>query len=229
MERKKISIGGVPSIIWGSPSDNLYVYVHGQKGSKDEAEAFAEIVQVYGWQVLSIDLPGHGEREPDDLYPWRVVPELSAVMLYAKNWGRISLFANSIGAWFSMLSFADGNLGDCLFVSPVIDMESIILKMMTWSDVSEERLRKESLVKTPFGETLSWEYLLYARQHKIVKWNVPTKILYGGKDNITERAAINEFSDRFACKLSVMDNGEHWFHTPEQLEFLHKWISESIA
>ncbi len=34
------------------------------------------------------------------------------------------------------------------------------------------------------GETLSWEYLCYVRNHP-VNWSVPTYILYGDKDNLS--------------------------------------------
>jgi len=57
---------------------------------------------------LSIDLPEHGERKrgADSFDPWHVVPELLSVMEYIEGqWTHISLFANSIGAWFSMLGF----------------------------------------------------------------------------------------------------------------------------
>jgi pimeloyl-ACP methyl ester carboxylesterase len=207
------------------------LFIHGQKGCKEEAEAFAKIAGSYGWQVLSIDLPGHGERkeEQNTFDPWHIVPELLTVMEYAKsNWNRIALRANSIGAWFSMLSFSNEDLKRCLFVSPILDMQQLISNMMLWAGVSEDQLRLEKTIPTSFGQTLSWEYLSYVKKHPITKWCFPTEILYGEKDNLTEHSIVENFTRHFGCSLTIMENGEHWFHTPEQLKFLDKWTSSSV-
>ena len=63
--KKIISLEHIPAVIWGVPSSNVYLYVHGQGGNKEEAADFAEIVCRYGFQTLSIDLPGHGERKDE--------------------------------------------------------------------------------------------------------------------------------------------------------------------
>ncbi len=227
MEKKCFQINGIPSILWGDPSNKLFIYIHGQGGFKEEALAFADMADHYEWQVLSIDLPEHGERreEKNSFDPWHIVPELSAVMEYAKfNWNKIALYANSIGAWFSMLSFGNEKLDECLFVSPILDMQQIIFNMMNWAEVSEEQLRRERIISTSFGHTLSWDYLLYAKNHPITKWNVPTRILYGGHDELTERSVAEKFTKHFNCHLTVMEDGEHWFHTPEQLKVLNQWV-----
>lgn len=227
MKIEQFKINGIPSVLWGEPSDKLYLYIHGQGGCKEEAEHFAEIADCYGWQVLSIDLPEHGERkgEKNMFDPWHTVPELTMVMNYAKsNWSSISLMANSIGAWFSILSFANEKLEKCLFVSPILDMHRLIQNMMVWAGVTEAQLEKEQIIPTSFGQTLSWEYLSYVKKHPITKWSFPTEILYADKDHLTEPEVVMDFTKRFGCSLTIMENGEHWFHTPEQLKVLDKWI-----
>ena len=97
------------------------------------------------------------------------------------------------------------------------------MDMMMWANVTEEELRIKKEISTEFGETLSWEYLCYVREHPIV-WNVPTCILYGEKDNLTSIETISEFAERIGASLTVMKDGEHWFHTEEQMEFLDDWI-----
>ncbi len=226
MKKGNFQINGIPSILFGEPSNHLYLFIHGQSGCKEEAETFAEIAGGYGWQVLSIDLPEHGERknEKHTFDPWHAVPDLLAVMSYAKShWDWIAIRANSIGAWFSMLSFASENLKECLFVSPILDMHQLIQNMMLWADVSENQLELEHTIPTSFGQTLSWEYLSYVKKHPITKWSVPTEILYGGKDNLTEQSIVENFARYFGCRLTIMENGEHWFHTPEQLKVLDQW------
>ena len=96
--------------------------------------------------------------------------------------------------------------------------------MMSWAGVSEERLRAEREIATPFGETLSWDYLEYVRAHPVVKWASPTSILYGDRDNLTECGVLDSFVRRFGCALSVMKDGEHYSHAPEQLACLRSWL-----
>ena len=71
----------------------------------------------------------------------------------------------------------------------------------------------------------SWAYLCYVREHPVT-WTVPTHILYGEKDNLTSYETIAEFADRIGSTLTVMENGEHWFHTKEQMDFLSDWIKQ---
>ena len=57
---------------------------------------------------------------------------------------------------------------------------------------------------------------------------IPTCILYGGNDHLTSQETISEFADRIGATLTVMEAGEHWFHTEEQMKVLDHWISNSI-
>ncbi|WP_075428464.1 alpha/beta fold hydrolase [Selenomonas sp. GACV-9] len=84
-------------------------------------------------------------------------------------------------------------------------------------------LEARGIIYTEFGEDLSWEYLSYVRSHPI-KWNVPTQILYGEKDQLTSLATMQDFAEKHQAGLTVMENGEHWFHTEEQMKFLDDWM-----
>ena len=88
-------------------------------------------------------------------------------------------------------------------------------------------IKSKKEIQTDFGETLSWEYLCYVREHPIV-WTIPTHILYGENDNLTSYETISEFANRIKASLTVMKNGEHWFHTEEQMKFLDNWLKKSI-
>lgn len=231
MEEERFEINGIPALLLGRPADALWLFIHGKQGCKEEARDFAPFVLPMGAQVLSVDLPGHGERtaEADSFVPWRAVPELSAVMDYARSrWGSVSLRANSIGAWFSMLAFADKMPEKSLFVSPLLDMSGLIANMMVWSGVTEAELERRGRIETNFGETLDIEYLRYARDNPIVRWTSETDILYAGHDQLTSRAAVDAFAARFGCTLTVMEDGEHWFHTPEQLRVLGEWTARCL-
>ena len=54
----------------------------------------------------------------------------------------------------------------------------------------------------------------------------PTAILYAGQDHLTARETVEEFARRFGCSVTVMENGEHWFHTEEQLAVLDTWLQK---
>ena len=150
----------VPAVLYGSPSPQVWLCLHGKGGRKEEAESFAQVVCPKGWQVLAIDLPGHGARSggPELFTPWHAVPELRDLLsLSGQKWNRLALRAVSLGAWFSLLAFQDRPLDRALFVSPVLDMERLIQEMMSWAGVTESRLEAEWEISTEFGETLSWK------------------------------------------------------------------------
>ncbi len=229
--KKEFNINTIPAIVWGNTSKKLYLYIHGKDGNKEEANHISEVVLKYNYQVLSIDLPEHGDRkgETNSFNPWHIVPELNSVMLFAKkHWKNISLFANSIGAWFSMLCFSNERLNQCLFVSPVLDMKQLMLKMLNLTHVSEMQLKQERFIKTSSGQILSWDYWEYVQKHPIESWNIPTKILYGEKDVLINYSTVKQFADKFNCNLTVMANGEHWFHTDEQLTFMSNWLKLNV-
>lgn len=62
-----------------------------------------------------------------------------------------------------------------------------------------------------------------------ILWNVPTEILYVGNDNLTSRQTVDRFVNNHNSNLTVMDNGEHWFHTDEQLAFLDKLDEKAVC
>ena len=137
---------------------------------------------------------------------------------------RLTLIANSIGAFFSLLSLDETLVDVADLISPVVDMEKLICNMMKWANVTERELAERQEIPTAFGETLSWRYLCYVREHP-VSWRIPTRILYGERDELTDMQTIAAFAERTGAELTVMPGGEHWFHTDAQMRFLDDWIS----
>ena len=232
MKTEYKEIAGVPAIIIGERSKKVYLFVHGKMGNKEEALRFSEIACPAGFQVVGIDLPEHGSRKDSEekLLPWVVIPELRRVYLCLKgDWRETRIRANSIGAWFSMLAaqVEQVQVNKALLVSPIVNMEDLITSMMKWAGVSEDELKRRGEIPTAFGETLSWEYLCWVHSHPLV-WNVPTEILYAANDSMTPRSVINSFVAGSHASLTVMEEGEHWFHTEEQLHFLGNWEKDKL-
>ena len=101
MNPSSLSISGIPALLWGAPSEKVYLFVHGKMSCKESAGAFAEIAAERGWQTLSFDLPDHGERqhrgEVCDVFSG--VGDLTAVADYAFSlWEIVALYGCSLGA-----------------------------------------------------------------------------------------------------------------------------------
>ena len=193
---------------------NVVIYIHGKYGTVEEAEYYKKFfneADIIGFEYISE-------------YPWDFQKEFSNFInnIYTK-YKKISIIANSIGAYFTMLSLTNKNIEKAFFISPIVDMEKLITDMMFLENITEEELYKKKKIKTSFGETVSWDYLTFARKNPI-EWNIPTYILYGENDDLTSYETILNFTNKSKANLTIMKGGEHWFHTDEQIEFLNNWI-----
>lgn len=196
---------------------DMIVYVHGKGGSAAEAEHFKPLFPES--EVVGFDYRSQT--------PWEAGEEFPAFFAAQRQCcGRLTLIANSIGAYFSLSALNETLVDRAYFISPVADMEKLILDMMRWANVTKAELAEKGEIVTDFGETLSWRYLCYAREHP-VSWHVPTAILYGEHDNLTSMETISAFARRHSAGLTVMPGGEHWFHTAEQMRFLDNWLRET--
>ena len=117
----------------------------------------------------------------------------------------------------------DGLISKAWFISPIVDMEKLIYDMMAWANATEKELQSKGVIHTGVGEDLTWAYLCYVRDHP-VDWTVPTQILYGSRDELTTPETIRSFAEKHNARLTVMEGGEHWFHTEEQMRFLDEWM-----
>ena len=190
------------------------VYLHGKGGNAREAEHYRALLP--GWRVTGFDYRAQT--------PWEAREEFLAYFKAARRDGtKVLVIANSIGAFFAMQALDETRVDRALFVSPVVDMERLIETMMAGEGITEPELRQRGEIKTEFGETLSWRYLQDVRQHPI-RWRVPTAILYGSGDALMPRETVEAFARRTGAALTVMEGGEHWFHTQAQMQFLDAWV-----
>ena len=195
------------------------IYLHGKGGNAREAEHYRALLP--GWRVTGFDYRAQT--------PWEAREKFLPYFEAARREGtKLLLIANSIGAFFAMQALDETQVDRALFISPVVDMEQLIEAMMAGAGVTEPELRQRGEIKTEFGETLSWRYLQDVRQHPI-QWRVPTAILYGSGDALMPRETVEAFARRTGAALTVMENGEHWFHTEEQMQVLDGWVRANTA
>lgn len=194
------------------------VYIHGKGGSAEEAEHYKQLFP--DAHVIGFDYRSQT--------PWQAAGEFSDYFeRLRKEFDSVAIIANSIGAFFAMNALGGVPIEKAYFFSPIVNMEKLITDMMQWAGVAEQELMEKGTIETAFGETLSMEYLTWVRRHP-VSWSVPTSILCGSSDSLQSIDIIREFTEKTGADLTVMENGEHWFHTEEQMAFLDKWILRQL-
>lgn len=197
--------------------DKVVIYIHGKGGNAEESSHYKPLFS--DCDVVGLNYTAQ--------YPWEAKKEFSSLFdLICKHYKSVQIVANSIGAYFAMNSFSNQQIEKAYFISPIVDMERLIADMMLWANVVEDELKEKKEIQTAFGEKLLWDYLCYVRENPIV-WTIPTHILYGEKDNLTSIETVSKFAKQINATLTVMKNGEHWFHTEEQMKFLDDWIKRT--
>ncbi len=139
--------------------NSAIVYVHGRGGSPKEADRYRQLFR-HAYDVIGFDYAS--------AYPWEAQLEFPAYFssLHSR-YSKVLLIAQSIGAYFSLVSLSEMPIEKAMIISPIVDMEKLILAMMERAGVTEDELHVRSEIKTPSGERLSWTYLTFAREHPI--------------------------------------------------------------
>ena len=118
--------------------ENAIIYIHGKYGTAEEAEHYKKFfneADIIGFKYTSE-------------YPWDFQKEFSNFIdnIYTK-YKKISIIANSIGAYFTMLSLTNKNIEKAFFISPIVDMEKLITDMMFLENITEKELYKKKEIK----------------------------------------------------------------------------------
>ncbi len=190
------------------------VYIHGKGGNAQEAEHYRPLFPDH--DIIGFD---YGSETPQE-----AAGEFRAFLETVRcTYERIVLIAVSIGAYYALMAFTGEETDRAYFISPVTDMAALIRDMMSWAAVTEEELCRKKEIPVSSGETLSWDYLCYVRDHPVI-WHIPASILCGQNDSLVSFDTVRRFAERTGSSLTVMPGGEHWFHTDEQMAFLDEWI-----
>jgi len=234
METKKITIEGIPAIIWGKQSEKVFMHLHGKFSCKEHAKTFATIAEEYGYQTLSFDLPEHGERSANTEYKCNVINCKHDAQIIGKfvleHWKNISVYGCSLGAQITLQTFNDKNTFNfekVLFQSPIINMNHLIQQMFIWNGITEEQLRREKVIPTPL-DTITEEQFDFFRTHPVSEWPNKTSILFGAKDNMQTRNIMEEFIQKFGGTLTVSETSEHPFMAPGDSQIFINWLRNSL-
>ena len=198
--------------------NNIVVYVHGKGGSAEEAARYKALFpdsEVIGFDYLAQT-------------PWEAKEEFPPFFAgLRQRCGRLTLIASSIGAFFS-LSALDETL---------VDQDA---SHFSRDGHGEADRQYDAVGKRHTSGSLRKSRRSPQRSEKRCRggisamcgsirfqWRVPTRILYGERDNLTSLETISAFAEGIGAELTVMPGGEHWFHTEEQMRFLDRWITKN--
>ena len=117
----------------------LVLYIHGKGGSAAECEHYKPLLP--NCEVFGLDYR--------TFTPWETGMEIHAAAEKLKSEHKsIILIANSIGAFFSMNAEIEDLICKAYFISPIVDMEKLIINMMLWANVTEADLKAKGVIRT---------------------------------------------------------------------------------
>lgn len=167
---------------------NAVIYVYGKGGNAEEADHYKQFFDD-SFEIIGFDYKS--------LNPWDAKIEFRNYFhSIISKYNKIYLITNSIGSYFSLIFLFDMPIEKAMLISPIVDMESIILNMMKCENVTEDELMLEKEIETSFGESLSWEYLSYVRKNTI-HWDIPTNILFADGQSKRESRKMASRSFQF--------------------------------
>lgn len=197
--------------------DSCIVYIHGLYGNASEADFYSFYTNKH--DVIGLDYK--------DGNPWevkeKIIDEFDEI---SKKYRRIFVIANSIGAFYAYKYLPSSKIEKAFFISPFVNMKQSIKKTMEKHSISIERLKEERIMELGDGRFLSYDF--YTSLDEKDDWKVKTHVLYGEKDRVVDKDSIFGFIANHNSSLTIMKNGEHYFHTPGQLKFIKKWINEYL-
>ena len=109
----------------------IVIYVHGKGGSAEEAEHYKPLFP--DSKIIGFDYSAQT--------PWEAKEEFAHFFAEKRrHCDKLTLIANSIGAFFSLMSLDAACVDRAYLISPVVDMEKLIGNMLLWANVTEREL-----------------------------------------------------------------------------------------
>ena len=201
MKTEQLFIENTPAVLYGEPSDTLWLFVHGQFWLQGRSPAVCrnQWLRTHRFCPSTCLESRQRQNRNEEFAPWTAAPELTRVMALRKsNTGARQTCARpASGAYFARLAFAAPE--KALFVSPIVDMERLICDRICTAGITEQILRRARHVSRKGRDMLSWDYLCWVRAHPAKDWYCPQYILYGENDSMTDLATIRTYIGKIRC------------------------------
>lgn len=203
------------------------LFVHGICGDLDEIGIFTNLerkLSGLGVMTLRFDFRGHGDSdgEPSDASVQAEIKDLIQAMNFLKseeNVSSIGVIAASFGASIVLLSdISPTSIKTAVFLNPVIDFERTFLDPITpWGKENFGREKIESsdsilLEDCELGKMFIEDLTRYEPKERLTKWNIPTYIIHGDKDDAVPYLSSKEMAESCAnTYLATMPGTGHGF------------------
>lgn len=197
--------------------NSCIIYIHGLYGNSGEADFYSFYTNKY--DVVGLDYKDGNPWEVKD----KIIYEFSEI---SKRYKNVYVIANSIGAFYTYMYLSEFNIKKAFFISPLVNMKEVIDGLMKQYNISLDALKTRKLINLDNGQTLSYDF--YESLKERDNWDIKTYVLYGEKDKLVDQKSIFNFISSHNSSLTIMKNGEHYFHTPGQLKFIKKWINDIL-
>lgn len=197
--------------------DSCIIYIHGLYGNSGEADFYSFYTNKY--DVIGLDYKDGNPWEVKD----KIIHEFSEI---SKRYKNVYVIANSIGAFYTCMYLSEFNIKKAFFISPLVNMKEVINGLMKQYNISLDALKTRKIINLDNGQTLSYDF--YESLKERDNWDIKTYVLYGEKDKLVDQKSIFNFISSHNSSLTIMKNGEHYFHTPGQLKFIKKWINDIL-
>ena len=115
--------------------------------------------------------------------PWEAKEEFAPYFeSILKSRKSVTIVANSIGAFFAMHALQDMRIKKAYFISLIVNMENLILNMMSQANASEQELRDKCELSTKFGKNFHGD--IFATSENILSAGLRRRIFYTAKTTI---------------------------------------------
>lgn len=198
----------------------IAVYIHGAHGSSQEVSDYEFLKGRF--DVVGLDY--------QDGNPWELKETIQKEFeRITDGYEDIIVIANSIGAFYTYEYLSDYNIKQAFFISPIVSMFQTIVDLMVMYNIKDKQLEKKRFITLEDGTVLSFNFYQQV-SNEDDSWDKPTEILYGSYDEQVYVQSMIEFLEKHPlAKLTVKEDAEHYFNSPEEKEFIRDWIIRNLA
>lgn len=230
MKKERININGIPAILWGDKSNQIVIVTHGSQSHKEDRfiQCCAENFCQRGFQLLSFDMPEHGDRKaklPIHTVE-QAIDDLNEIYHYSEErYESIIGIGCSLGAYYTLIAYQHKPLRYVALLSPVVDLIELTHQMLENDNKSINDVIENKSIILSNGIVVRYEDYQYLQSHLLNKVSYPISILYGRNDKLISYESIEKFVRKYDCEWIISDKSEHYFLTKEDMIQINEWLN----